>query len=369
MKNFTNIFLAFFCFTCIPLQAQWSLTGNNNISPNTNFLGTINNASLVFKTGNVERMRISTSGNVGVGTTAPGRNLHIKSLDPGIRLEGAGNYLSLRSWDIKRGAGELANLYFIEGITSGINIPGDLPDTCLTLDNRGKVGIGTTNPEQNLHIKATDNADIRLEGAGKHWNIAGGSKLYFANYDPIQKKYNDYFTILTSGNIGIGTTNPEQELHIKSVSENASLRLEGMGTHWNIAGGPKMYFANYDPVTKKYNDYLTILTSGNVGIGTTNPQSKLAVNGKITAKEVEITINGWADFVFEKDYQLKPLPEVADFIRTHKHLPDVPSETEVLNKGINISDMNKILLQKIEELTLYVIDLEQRLQSMQSANK
>jgi len=85
---------------------------------------------------------------------------------------------------------------------------------------------------------------------------------------------------------------------------------------------------------------------------------QFAVNGKINCKEVEVTLTGWSDHVFKSGYTLKSLSEVETYINENKHLPDVPSEAEVLQKGNNLGQMDAILLQKIEELTLYVIQLK-----------
>lgn len=109
---------------------------------------------------------------------------------------------------------------------------------------------------------------------------------------------------------------------------------------------------------------MIIHAGGNVGIGTDNPQHKLDVKGKIRAEEVIIE-TGWADFVFDKDYKLPSLTEVENHINEHKHLPDIPSEAEVKeNGGVGLGEMQVKLLQKIEELTLYVIELKKENQEI-----
>ena len=112
--------------------------------------------------------------------------------------------------------------------------------------------------------------------------------------------------------------------------------------------------------------YQTVL-SGSVGIGTSiNQDEDLAVNGKIKAKEIKVE-TGWSDFVFEADYRLRPLAEVEQFIEENKHLPDIPSAKEVETNGVNVGEMEAKLLQKIEELTLYVIELKK--QNEEQANR
>lgn len=104
---------------------------------------------------------------------------------------------------------------------------------------------------------------------------------------------------------------------------------------------------------------MTILGNGNVGIGTATPGSyKLAVEGTIGARKVKVTQQtNWADFVFEPDYQLPSLQEVETFVKKHKHLPDIPSAKEVAADGVDLGEMNRRLLQKVEEQMLYIIEL------------
>ncbi len=118
---------------------------------------------------------------------------------------------------------------------------------------------------------------------------------------------------------------------------------------------------------------MTLTHNKNVGIGTENPDAKLAVNGNIHAREVKVDLNGWSDFVFENDYKLRSLPELETFIANNNHLPEIPNEAEVIENGVNLGQMDAKLLQKIEELTLYLIEqnkqLEKANQSIQQLQK
>lgn len=154
----------------------------------------------------------------------------------------------------------------------------------------------------------------------------------------------------------------------KSVSFPGALSsgqvLKYNGTGWvpssdnGSAGGspvwqssvPNIYFSN-----------------GNVGIGTTaQPGIKLAVKGKIHARELIVNLNiPGPDYVFEKDYALAGLPEVESFIRQNKHLPGVPSAKHIEKNKLSLSEMNMVILKKVEELSLYIIDHEDRISKLE----
>jgi hypothetical protein len=187
--------------------------------------------------------------------------------------------------------------------------------------------------------------------------------------------------ITSTGNVGIGTTGPSWPL---SVSANvsaplavlnqanggqyASLGFQTAGGAWNISednSGAAMYFGT--GLALGANRLVTINSSGNVGIGTTNPTYPLSVHGTIEATEVIIQ-TGWSDYVFDKSYHLTPLSEVESYIKTEHHLPGVPSEKQVAAKGVSLGDMQSKLLAQIEQLTLHVIEQEKEIQELKKQN-
>jgi hypothetical protein len=107
--------------------------------------------------------------------------------------------------------------------------------------------------------------------------------------------------------------------------------------------------------------------TGSGGIGIANPANKLSVNGTIGAKEVMVASSG-ADYVFDRDYRLAPLSEIADFVAENHHLPDIPSAREVEEKGVSLGDMQSKLLAKIEELTLHMIQAGERSDRLEREN-
>ncbi len=113
---------------------------------------------------------------------------------------------------------------------------------------------------------------------------------------------------------------------------------EGTSVNWGI---PKM----------------RILRDGSVGIGTATPTHRLEVNGTIRSKEVKVEATGWPDYVFESDYNLRSLEETEAYIKANKHLPEIPSAKEMEANGVQLGEMNMLLLKKIEELTLHMIKM------------
>jgi hypothetical protein len=136
-----------------------------------------------------------------------------------------------------------------------------------------------------------------------------------------------------------------------------------------LAYGSADKFSILDSKNGVNNERMMIDASGNVGINTTETKGyKLAINGNVIANKVVVKQYPWADFVFKPDYKLPPLSMVEQHIKEKGHLLDIPSEKEVAEKGIDLGSMDAKLLQKVEELTLYVIDQQKQIEELKKQN-
>ncbi len=184
------------------------------------------------------------------------------------------------------------------------------------------------------------------------------------------------------GSLGIGTTNPVYKLDVSGdvqfngmfgygLSETFTYKnttVPHYGFRWNqdnwFSGGPTMLLSSYGGF-KLFTmgvPRFFVTSNGNVGIKTENPQYDLDVLGTIRAKEVLVNLDGGADFVFDKGYKLLPIEHVASYVQENKHLPDIPSANEMVKNGVSMGDMQVKLLQKVEELTLYAIEQNKKIE-------
>ncbi|MDR2887352.1 MAG: hypothetical protein LBV26_05030 [Bacteroidales bacterium] len=185
-------------------------------------------------------------------------------------------------------------------------------------------------------------------------------------------------TLTVAGNVGVGTTTISNDqnwgrvtdifdptsskllLRTNSVKTGVfSHELEGFGVIGTESYHDLRLMAGY------WAHVMTLKTNGNVGIGTTNPTSKLTVSGDIYAREIKVNPSAGADFVFATDYRLRPLNEVETFIKDNRHLPDIAPADDMVQNGVNMGEMQIQLLQKIEELTLYLIELKKENEAQQ----
>ena len=160
------------------------------------------------------------------------------------------------------------------------------------------------------------------------------------------------------------------QLQLINPSKSGS-GIASIWTIYNMKGvyGNSLQFWAYDNLSCGGGlcaNRFTIMDNGNVGIGVMVPNNKLDVNGTIHSKEVKVDMTGWSDFVFKKDHTLPTLQEVEKHITEKGHLENIPSEGEVLKNGINLGEMNAKLLQKIEELTLYMIEQDKKTEQLKT---
>ncbi|SFC36080.1 hypothetical protein SAMN04487891_109171 [Flagellimonas taeanensis] len=239
-----------------------------------------------------------------------------------------------------------------------------------------------------LYAKTSSGINTRTLGINSSNNLYLGSVDASINSLLVNLNGNNRITVNgTSGFVGIGTTSPDEILHLEgsllldaygqgtergiffregfsaSNKYNLSITTYDDGDNTPDALGINAYDGIYfNTGSSSINTRMYIHQNGRVGIGTTNPDAQLTVKGKIHAEEVKVDLSvPGPDYVFKEGYDLKSLEEVKNYIKEHGHLPNIPSAKEMEANGIQLGEMNMKLLEKIEELTLYIIRQEYRL--------
>jgi hypothetical protein len=316
----TIIFVAIFGSS----HAQWTISGTN-IS-NTN------------------------SGYVGIGLTSPSANLSIfdptGSMPGGVSAPtksilnlsrfGTPGYSYNEGAEFRIGHGGPSGWgskvdFYINGASNQTGIPDQQVMTWLY---NGNVGIGTTSPGSTLTVSGNNGNAYPGNTATFSSNVGSGTSIG----NQINISSSTAFWGLLAGWDGSGVSTTSYH------SPNAGYLI-------NVQNAPLYLGANNAP-------WLTILPTGNVGIGTTNPQGyMLAVNGSAIATSMTVKLKAnWPDYVFKKDYRLPTLGEVKNYIEQNHHLPEMPSAADIEKDGLNLGEANKLLTKKVEELTLYIID-------------
>ncbi|MDD2764837.1 MAG: hypothetical protein PHE83_12780 [Opitutaceae bacterium] len=368
----------------------------------------------------------AAGGNVGIGTTGPN-----------VRLSLGAGTADTASSKIAVYDGGPSNLYGMgpsyNGLGYGLGLfaNGSTTGTPQVFINTiGSVGIGTIEPEVPLQvnggssstaIRATNgNWVIGTSGTSVETSFGANSGDTYAGLNVLTGGDTAWGNLILQsgdGNVGIGTTAPQTPLQVNNdngfvrIGKNAAgyggaveawwsstgdanprVAIDqnipggtgtlGGGIYWNTGGtavtpatagagigAPDVYTTRTISFFTSNGTNMTerarIDGSGNVGIGTTNPTYPLTVNGTVRAKEV-IVDTGWSDYVFKADYRLASLSEVEAHIKKHGTLPGVPSEAQVAKEGVSLGEMQSRLLAKIEELTLYTIELKKENDGLQA---
>ncbi|SHM96935.1 hypothetical protein [Flavobacterium chilense] len=280
--------------------------------------------------------------------------------------------------------GNILSLNFDNDFKGGTRIGNDVffKDNGNSYISSGNFGIGTYNPLYKLDVigslgigsesvNANTTKIFLRNPVGKTWAISSGANMVtessFSIYNWSDNQSTPFFHIASNGNVGIGNFQPDAPLTVYGKSHFYPARIGAGDARFLEISNSASFSAFIDndfPVflrTGGGNQPL-ILDAARVGIGTANPDSQLAVNGTIHSKEVKVDLTGWSDFVFKKEYNLPTLQEVEKHINEKGHLENIPSEDDALKNGINLGEMNAKLLQKIEELTLYSIQQNKKIE-------
>lgn len=329
--------------------------------------------SAAYQTGNL----------IGIGTTSPASTLAVKTNVAVTNAVGefTNDYFGVPLLSNTTPYTLLIDRYITKTPGPGYNVIKDL-----TVNNTGLVGVGVSNAASHLDVSDQNNDGLSLLNVTPY---GSSSALFVGN----------------TGNVGIGTSSPTNRLDVAgNVSITGSLRTNnsdiyfrggsdvnhGLGFYDNVGqskvfaatsvNGPVLYgygagalgtTVSAQKISLLWNSSGLIQIPGTLRVGPTAANStyagyRLSVDGDVIAKKVVVQTTNWADKVFSKNYQLPTLNEVENYVNENHHLPLIPTECEVLEKGVDVGQMNTLLLQKVEELTLYMIEMKKENESIKA---
>lgn len=357
----------------------------------------------------------AVNGNVGIGTSTPNDKLDVNG---NLRMTGNARLLKFETLVGGTGSGEFVSNKYAPGIhfiRSGGTLLGKMeyvdtadfsnflrfhtgptPSNDLTITTGHNIGIGTLDPQAKLHISGGSGEQLRVHAAVDpiiqftEGFIGGAQKKGFVQVSGdnlrigtnsgnsagkfiVRNNGADRFFIDASGRVGINEDNPMAQLHVTgrtylNNANNEALAIDGSNPFIQFyqSGVAKSFIQQTGPTLfMGVNGGNLRLDAIQVAIGAnlnTATGYKLAVSGKVICEELKVKLSGsWPDYVFDQDYKLPGLEEVEQYIKEHKHLPNIPAAAEIETNGMEVGEMQKKMMEKIEELTLYVIELKKEL--------
>jgi hypothetical protein len=317
--------------------------------------------------GPLQRFMISSSGNVGINNTNPSAALDIIDPNNSGRIKiFANQFGSIQSTNnMEMHVGNTNYFSVVEDLSSG-------PAERLTVVN-GNVGINEVGPAEKLHV----NGNVRVTG-----NVGVGA------FPALEKLHVSGGNMRVDGKASVGgpLIGPDNLTVYDPVSailrvhsgtwSAAKIAVENAGTgyNFNIDGTSPQPIGHISTGVTTGVDLINFSPAGwpqypQVWIGrkptTSHTDFHFAVDGKIVAHSMYLTLNcGWADYVFAPEYKLPKLEDVEAFYKENQHLPEIPSAKEVEENGIAVAEMNVLLLKKVEELTLYVVEQQKEINKL-----
>lgn len=348
------------------MNAQsWNLNGNSGTNETINFIGTTDNKGVVIKTNNIEWLRLNSKGRFIFN------NINLAAGYDANLLFGGGNDVLVSKGNTVFGVGS-----FVDATTGGYNTAigaNSLRSNTTGIINTGlgmnslmtnSVGSNNTGVGGNALGLAKGNLNTSVGSHALYGDFYGNNNTAIGGYS-LRGVQSD-----TSNNTAIGALS---FIYLRTGTNNIAIGYNTASTELtnannNIYIGSNVQASNSSPANELNIGNWIYGKNGSIGIGTSNVNCsnctdyKLFVKDGIKTEKIKVefaNVNGWADYVFEKNYKLMPLNDVKKFITENKHLPEVPTSHEVVENGLELKEFSTLLLKKIEELTLHIIKLNE----------
>lgn len=270
-----------------------------------------------------------------------------------LKFHSSPDFTNFSQASLKAIAGASDNAESLAFFTSTSNTQGTASNEVMRIKGN-RIGIGTTNPQSKL--------SLYVASAGRNTDGLDGAIFYLNNGNNPDGSIIIKSHQVTEGNV-IGALKFHSSPDLTNFSQASIKVIAGSGSKAESIA----FFTSTSNSQGTASNEVMRIRGNQVGFGTNNPDATLAVKGDIHAQEVRVDLNGAVapDFVFEEDYNLPSLQQTEAFIKANKHLPEIPSAKEMEEKGMELKSMNLKLLQKVEELTLHLIQQQKKIQQLE----